>query len=165
MIQFIDISQGQRYEDMVRKKNFASMLNSTVSHEMRTPINSIQQSVTAYKMEIDEIKTLKDKLLAMSTSQNQKCLHDLQKRLNKIDFIDKNLSTSSKLLGFYVQDLLDSSQIKAGTIKKNTRVVNINKVLSELLNLQEISAEMKQVTLSLKKLEAPVIEVDSDRLQ
>jgi signal transduction histidine kinase len=41
-VQFIDISQGQRYEDMVRKRNFATMLNATVSHEMRTPINSIQ---------------------------------------------------------------------------------------------------------------------------
>ena len=112
MIQFVDISNGQRNDDLVRKKNFATMLNATVSHEMRTPINSIQQSVIAYKMEIDEIKNLKEKLkdclhednsdMEKLIKQQHKTLHCLDKTLNKIDFIDKNLKTSSKLLGFYV---------------------------------------------------------------
>lgn len=175
MIQFVDISHGQRYDDLVRKKNFATMLNATVSHEMRTPINSIQQSVIAYKMEIDEIKNLKEQLKESLFEDNtdmekfikhqHKTLHSLDKTLNKIDFIDKNLKTSSKLLGFYVQDLLDVSQIKAGTITKNIKQVNLNKVLHEVLNLQEISAEMKQVSITLKRLEDPYIDIDADRIQ
>ena len=88
------------------------MLNATVSHEMRTPINSIQQSVIAYKMEIDEIKCLKDKIkdnlqqehsdVHSLVKEQNKAIHCLEKSLGKIDFIDKNLKTSSKLLGFYV---------------------------------------------------------------
>jgi signal transduction histidine kinase len=69
MLQFIDMSEGQRLEEMVRKKNFATMLNATVSHEMRTPINSIQQSVIAYKNEIDEIKDLKNELSELLSNQ------------------------------------------------------------------------------------------------
>lgn len=57
------------------------------------------------------------------------------------------------------------SQIKAGTITKNIKQVNVNKVLQEVLNLQEISAEMKQVSLHLKRLDDPYIDIDSDRLQ
>lgn len=92
-------------------------------------------------------------------------MHNLDKSLTKIDHIDKNLKTSSKLLGFYVQDLLDVSQIKAGTITKNIKHVNLNKVLHEVLNLQEISAEMKQVSINLERLDDPFIDIDADRLQ
>ena len=87
-------------------------------------------------MEIDEIKNLKEKLkesllednedMQKFIKQQHKTLHSLDKTLNKIDFIDKNLKTSSKLLGFYVQDLLDVTQIKAGTITKNIKQVNLN---------------------------------------
>ena len=57
------------------------------------------------------------------------------------------------------------SQIKAGTITKNIKQVNLNKVLHEVLNLQEISAEMKQVSITLKRLEDPYIDIDADRIQ
>ena len=40
----------------------------------------------------------------------------MEKSFEKIGHIDDNMKTSSKLLGFYVQDLLDVSQIKNGTI-------------------------------------------------
>jgi signal transduction histidine kinase len=38
-------------------------------------------------------------------------------------------------------------------------------VLHEVLNLQEISADMKQVSINLKRLEDPHIDIDADRLQ
>jgi signal transduction histidine kinase len=59
---------------------------------------------------------------------------------------------------------LDVSQIKAGTIRKNVKSVNINRVLQEVLDLQEISAEMKQVELVFKRMDDPFIDVDADRL-
>ena len=53
--------------------------------------------------------------------------------VDKIDCIYKeltsisaNLFTSAKLLGFFVQDLLDLAQIRAGVIKKNMCITNIN---------------------------------------
>jgi hypothetical protein len=45
MIQFIDISKTVQYDEAVQQKQFASMLNATVSHEMRGPICSISQNI------------------------------------------------------------------------------------------------------------------------
>ena len=42
MIQFIDISKNVQYDDAIQQKQFAAMINATVSHEMRGPIGSIQ---------------------------------------------------------------------------------------------------------------------------
>lgn len=45
MIQFIDISKTVQYDEAVQQKQFASMLNATVSHEMRGPISSMSQNI------------------------------------------------------------------------------------------------------------------------
>jgi signal transduction histidine kinase len=49
MIQFVDISQTLMYVMAVDQKNFSSMLNATVSHEMRGPISSIKSNIYAQK--------------------------------------------------------------------------------------------------------------------
>ena len=52
MIQFVDISKTLMYDLAVQQKNFASMLNATVSHELRGPISSITQNIHAQADEI-----------------------------------------------------------------------------------------------------------------
>jgi signal transduction histidine kinase len=53
-------------------------------------------------------------------------------------YTKQNMSTGTKLLGFYVQDLLDLAELKAGTIKKNIELVNINLPLQEIIQTQEL---------------------------
>jgi K+-sensing histidine kinase KdpD len=50
-----------------------------------------------------------------------------------MEFLKGNIMTGSKLLGFYVQDLLDLAQIRSGKIVKNIERVDINEVLREIL--------------------------------
>ena len=40
-IQFIDISSKIFYDDMKAQEEFMSVITSTISHEMRNPLNSI----------------------------------------------------------------------------------------------------------------------------
>ena len=57
MIQFVDISKTVMYDKAIYQKNLASMLNATVSHELRGPIGSITQNLEAQKDQIKLIKT------------------------------------------------------------------------------------------------------------
>ena len=41
LLQFIDISPKIFYDDMKAQDDFSSLINSTISHEMRNPLNSI----------------------------------------------------------------------------------------------------------------------------
>ena len=50
----------------------------------------------------------------------------------------QNMSTGTKLLSFYVQDLLDLAQFKAGSITKNIEFVNVNMPLKEIVQTQEL---------------------------
>jgi signal transduction histidine kinase len=40
-LQFIDISSKIFYDDIKAQDEFSSLINSTISHEMRNPLNSI----------------------------------------------------------------------------------------------------------------------------
>ena len=79
--------------------------------------------------------------------------------VDKIDCIYKeltsisaNLFTGAKLLGFFVQDLLDLAQIRAGVIKKNMCIANINQILDEIVKIQHITASLRKINLSFRKI-------------
>jgi signal transduction histidine kinase len=130
MIQLIDISKTVQYDEAVQQRQFASMLNATVSHEMRGPISSISQSIEQNEREISgmrsefeafykDVKELVKKVpkeFQKQVGQMKKFVVKCKQRFQDIDSLTGNMSTSSKLLGFYVQDLLDLAQIRTGNI-------------------------------------------------
>ena len=74
------------------------------------------------------------------------------------------------MISYFVQDLLDMSQIKAGTLTKNVQITNINEALGEILSTQEIQAKSKNISVELKKLTNArnhdiKVEVDAQRIQ
>ena len=101
------------------------------------------------------------------TKRSRKLVKKWEKLLKELSGLKANIKTGSKLLGFYVQDLLDLAQIKAGKIIKNIELVNVNQVLKEILQTQDIASEMKKVTLVLKEFKASeqMVEIDYQRLQ
>ena len=40
-LQFIDISASIFYDDIKAQEGFSTLINSTISHEMRNPLNAI----------------------------------------------------------------------------------------------------------------------------
>ena len=93
------------YERTKGEKKLLTIINATVSHEMRNPINSIQalnikqgQINNRLRLVIDKIDSnmapdeLKEKLTA---------IHDETEDIKKIN------SSSSKILCFLVNDILD----------------------------------------------------------
>lgn len=57
--------------------------------------------------------------------------------------------------------------MRAGKIVKNIERVNVNEVLSEILQTQEIAGQMKDVSLVLKEFPAQdrMMEIDPQRMQ
>ena len=87
MIQFIDISKNVQYDDAIQQKQFAAMINETVSHEMRGPIGSIQQNILVQERQLDEMTKVKDELkkelVAMNDEEKTKKPRKLVKKWGK----------------------------------------------------------------------------------
>ena len=181
MIQFIDISKTVQYDEAVQQKQFASMLNATVSHEMRGPISSMTQNIERQSKELKEIQKdfssfkqdLKEIKKSCTPSQKEyvkkmsKFTERNQERIMVMNTQKDNIVTGAKLLGFYVQDMLDLAQIRSGKIVKNIERVDINEVLREILSTQDIMAHHKNVQLILLEFEDQdkMVDIDPQRLQ
>jgi signal transduction histidine kinase len=100
------------------------MLNATVSHELRSPISSIQSNIEAYEYQQTQIVKYQTKLhkiidklvvdvptkaVAKEIKKVSRILKEIDKSIEQIDFVKMNMKTSCKMISYFVQDLLDMS--------------------------------------------------------
>lgn len=142
-VQF-DLSQGE--------KRILQLINACVSHEMRNPINSI----IAMNLKLKDIF----ERLVQSDLIEQETRDEIQKTLSCQE-------GSSKLLSFYVCDLLCLSQIEKGTFKKKICRFDVRNAIREVVSIQAEKAEAKriQVTTDFIGFNDGVHEVVSDMVR
>lgn len=122
MIMIKNLTPMINYEKLKVENLFYEMLTATVSHDMRTPLNSIIGLLT----HIDNGKYV-------SSGEGQRFLS-----------IIKN---SSNFLLFLVNDLLDFFQIKNGKFKKNLKWVNMRESFKELVEMFNVGTSEKGLQL------------------
>eukprot|EP00347_Sterkiella_histriomuscorum_P002976 403366078 len=120
MIVLHRITSFVNYEKLKMDNNFIEMITATVSHDMRTPINSIQGLIQSLEKFIPQ--------------------YEGQKVLSVI----KN---SSKILLYLVNDILDYFQIKHGIFKAKTLNSNIQNTVNELIDMFQLFAFEKKILL------------------
>lgn len=102
-LQFIDIDPQIFYDDMKAQEGFTTLINSTISHEMRNPLNAIicqqvvhQQLIARFEAFLRSIEAIlrEDKVIEFELILD--------------DFREDNqvIKTSSKLLLYHVEDVL-----------------------------------------------------------
>lgn len=83
--------------------------------------NSIPENIMTSTSVMKKFKKLK--------KFSKKC----EKSIDDMSSLKTNILTGSKLLEFYVQDLLDLAQIRSGKIVKNIERTDINDLLREII--------------------------------
>lgn len=56
MIQIIDVSDKLLYDEAKAEQEFLILINATVSHELRNPLNSLISQNTQINMQFQELK-------------------------------------------------------------------------------------------------------------
>ena len=129
------------------EKKLLSLINATVSHEMRTPINSINSQNIQIKNTIDKISELLENQSISKLSVFKKKLACLQNQLhesNRIHFC------STKFLGFEINDMLDFSQLKQGKFRKMITQFDVRKAINEIYTIQKYKADEQGVRIEMK---------------
>ena len=111
MVTLVNVTEQVNYKIELKKMNdYKDKLLSTVSHELKTPVNSAMSSFYSISQEKD-IKRVWAKALF---------------GLNII-----------KLLLFLIHDLLDLSQINKGVLRLASSIVNLVEIAEETIELME----------------------------
>ena len=102
-IQIVDVSDQVLYAKASGEKKLLSLINATVSHEMRTPINSLNSQ----NIRVANIAEKMEKLLDQQQSKDN--LVKLRHQTNNLKKSSDILTRSTKFLIFVVNDMLDLS--------------------------------------------------------
>lgn len=102
------------------------MMFTSISHELRTPINAFVNANQMIQFGLDKIKEISDDLL------NENGIASLKKM---IELIDKNTmiaTISSNLLLNLTEDILDFTKIEAGIFSLNPSFFSIDGFINEI---------------------------------
>jgi len=122
VMQLIDITNRIQYQKVVGEKNMLQMTNACVSHEMRNPLNAI----SCQNLRLEEaIKMIMDIL----DNKDIKTVRKMKREIRKISYnLVESLKiqmASTKLLNFYVNDILCLAQINSDKFRKDYSNLNI----------------------------------------
>ena len=98
-------------------------------------IKEILQDTDAIK---NDLQGTKDKLQRLFTDMWESC---------------KISKTSSKLMLYNVEDLLDYGQMESGNFRKNIMQFDVKNAIQEILNVQNYKAHDKKISLFLQARE------------
>jgi len=112
MIQIIDVSTMVWFEQGREEKDLLSLINATVSHELRNPLNSI------IAQNVRKESLYENMLIQLQFLDKQ---NDVTRRMKSImEELDDGLevqNSSCQMMSFLVQDFLDYAQIKSGKFR------------------------------------------------
>ena len=122
------------------------MINATVSHEMRNPLNSI------YSQNVNN-KQINEKMMKfIAIEMDHLPIEEIKSRLKSFseEYLEsaKIQTSSTKLLTYLVNDILDLSQINSGKFRIDSSVFNICEAIDEIISIQKQKAELSDVALN-----------------
>jgi signal transduction histidine kinase len=136
-------SLADAFNDMVRKVKSSQQSQrdfvANVSHELKTPLTSIQGFAQA---------------ILDGTVQTR----------NEIKNSAEVIQSEADRMYRLVLDLLELARFDAGTVRLNESDIDLNQLLSRLVEKMKLQAEKEEVKLSLDVPPLPVYDGDPDRL-
>lgn len=120
------------------EKRLFSLINATVSHEMRNPTNSMLAQVNEQKL---LNRKLKETINFVNQESNLKIKESLS-RINNRQTTSTNIQfTAVKLLNFIINDMLDYAQLNAGKFRKQLVRFDLVESISEVLDIMKFKAD------------------------
>ena len=144
MLCFSDVSSKILYDTKKAEGELLTLINSTISHEMRNPLNSIiNQCKILYQLGINITGMLKDVKPDISEEQ----WLEIMENEEEVEASTKIMTTSSNLLLLNVEDILGYAQLQAGRFVQVIKKMNVKKMVNEIVSIQQYQAEAKGITM------------------
>ena len=144
MLSLVDISKSIMYDDVHAQNEFLAITNATVSHELRNPLQSIDAQNIKIKLCLKELQNLVQKNKSALTGGLDKKIGDICKMIEQSNKIQ---DSSSTLMSFLVDDLLDFAQLNAGKFRQNIKEFDIKEAIDEVISIQKDKANMMGIKL------------------
>lgn len=151
ILQIFDISHKLLYDDIKAEYDFHSMINATVSHELRNPLNSMILQLECMNHNLKQLikiqKVIKNTHAMNSTFK--KDFEQLESHINQLKDSGRRINNSSKLIDFFVHDILDYAVLngKNQNFTKRIQIFDVRDSVDQIIELMKDKAQMKNITI------------------
>jgi signal transduction histidine kinase len=154
MLQIRDVSDRMLYREVMAQQNLLSLVNATVSHELRNPLNSMVGQIAGMEQFFRKFKKVIN-TLETADSLSKKQINFLHKHLNEIYggiyTCGQKLTSAAKFVDFFVHDILDYTILNKDEkhFIKQISVFDINTAVQEILDIQKDKASLKNISIRI----------------
>jgi len=133
------IEHEQKMKHMAESEKARSMFFSTVSHDIRTPLNAI---IGYTELLLDGIEDQQERSKALSA-----------------------ISTSGHTLLELINDVLDLSKLESGKMVIKTELTDVRELVSSVVHSFEVTVKNRHVELKEEYGALPMLEIDPQRVR
>ena len=133
------IEHEQKMKHMTESEKARSMFFSTVSHDIRTPLNAI---IGYSELLLDGIDDNQERTRALSA-----------------------ISTSGHTLLELINDVLDLSKLESGKMVIKTELTDVRELVSSVVHSFEVTVRNRNVELKEEYGDLPMLEIDPQRVR
>jgi signal transduction histidine kinase len=119
------------------ERQLVALINSTISHEMRNPLNVVINQCQITKIQCEQFAAKLPSFGAASAMVKE--FYDNIMKSNTI------CANSSELLTLNIEDLLTFAQLKSQTFLKNESDFNIYKMVQDVVKMQKHQSDSKKL--------------------
>ena len=145
IIQLIDVSARMLYTEIKAQKEFLTLINATVSHELRNPLASLNSQIQLLGvcakglLQMFQTAVVGEQITTEMKTQAQKIVEGIQTCTHKI-------SSAGKFIDFFVHDILDYTVLSrnAANFVKNMQVFHAKACVQEIVDILRDKIDMKR---------------------
>ena len=130
--QLVDITNKIQYNKIVGQKKMLQIVNACASHEMRNPLNSIMCQNQLLTECVRVLVDLIDDSLINDVSTLKRKLRGVVCQMQDSVVI---MQSSSKMLNYFVHDMLSLSQLNDDKFRKNISVFDLRTAVHEVMSI------------------------------
>jgi signal transduction histidine kinase len=110
MVLICDVSEHMLYKDIIAQQNLLTLINATVSHELRNPLHSMIGQITGMEKFLKKLNNLANFLGSskhLSSSEVKILESSVREVFEGLSAFGEKLTSSVKFVDYFVHDILD----------------------------------------------------------
>ena len=139
----VDLSVKNKAQNSINgEKELVALVNSSISHEMRNPLNVVINQSRIVDMLCTKFSEVMEKLTL--SPEDRASIWEFFTQINKSNII---CSSQSDKLQLNIEDLMAYAQLKAGTFFKMISPFNLKNCVSDVTKIVDYQAKCKSIEI------------------
>ena len=138
------------YTEVKAEQSFLTLINATVSHELRNPLSSLIGQIDSLKSLLTSFEQIIHLIKKNGSLKDTGLVEKLEDIHSGMAQSGKKIFSAAKFIDYFVHDILDYTilQKNSENFMKRSSVFDIRHAIDEIIEIESDKIEMKEITVT-----------------